>query len=220
MATDLHSIKSQFSVWRGWYGRFLPKDRSARILDLGCGRGGMVHWLQSLGYASAEGIDISRESIQNGIDLGIRNIHHGDAVSFLKDKRECYDAILLVDVLGFLIKDEIPEILKAVAASLRTGGVVIARVSNAESPMTSKLRYEHSREETRFTEMNLKETLERSGFKNVGAYPVRPVIHGVVSFIRYCLWRVVEGGLKCYRLIEAGSPSGVFTQNMIVVGRR
>ncbi len=215
----LGDIKSQLPVWRGWYGRFLPKDKSARILDVGCGRGGMVYWLRNKGYSDAEGIDINREKIDEGTSLGITNIHHGDAVSFLKKKGDYYDRIFLIDVLDSLNKEEALNLLEEIFRSLKKNGSIIIRGANAESPV-GRLRYAHFGERVDLTEQSIKAALSRIGFRDLGAYPVRPVVHGIKSLIRHCLWRTIEIGLKLYRLIEVGSPSGIFTQNVIVVGGR
>lgn len=215
---DLNKVKSQFSTWRGQYERWLPREKSAKILDLGCGHGGMVYWLQSAGYVNTEGIDVNRESIDTGLNLGIKNLHHGDAVSFLRDKANSYDVVFLVDVLGFLMREEVLEVLRVAVGALKPGGRVVVRSANAESPMAGRILHGHLKEDAHFTENSLKEVLRKSGVKSVGAYPVRPVVHGIKSFIRYCFWLVIEVFLKFYRLVEAGTARGIFTQNMIVVG--
>ncbi len=216
---DIKDVKNQFPIWRGWYGKFLPKDKSARILDVGCGHGGVIFWLQNTGFANAEGVDINWGKIEMGLDMGVKNLHHGDALSFVRNKKDQYDKVFIIDVADFLSKEEIVNVLEAVFASLRKGGMVIMRSSNTESPV-GRLRYVHFGERVDFTEQSLKSTLAAAGFENVGAYPVRPVVHGVKSFVRHCLWRLIEFGLKFYRLVEVGNPSGIFTQNMIVVGKK
>ncbi|MEK7169279.1 MAG: class I SAM-dependent methyltransferase [Patescibacteria group bacterium] len=216
---NLKDIKNQFPVWHGWYGRFLPKDKSAIILDAGCGRGGMVNWLQNKGYSNTEGIDINREKIDEGTGLGVKNIHHGDALSFLKNKNDYYDRVFLVDVLDYLTKEETLNLLEEIFKSLKKDGIVVIRGVNAESPV-GRLRNAHFGERVDITEQSIKTALSGIGFREPGAYPVRPVVHGMKSFIRHCLWRIIEIGLKLYRLIETGSSAGIFTQNVIIVGRK
>jgi 2-polyprenyl-3-methyl-5-hydroxy-6-metoxy-1,4-benzoquinol methylase len=216
---DVRDIKRQFPIWRGWYGRFLPKDKSAKILDVGCGRGGMVYWLTEAGYANVEGIDINRDKIDEGLSLGIKNINHGDAVSFLKGKQDRYDGVFMIDVLDSLTKEEVTNLLEEVLKSLKKGGKVVVRDSNFESP-AGRLRQSDFGGKIEITEQALKNVLEKLGFKEVGAYPVRPVVHGIKSLVRYCLWRIIEAILKVYRLIEVGSPAGIFTQNIIAVGKK
>ena len=61
----------------------MPEDKKAKIIDLGCGNGGFVYWLQQIGYQNAEGIDISAEQIETGQKLGIKNIKQADIKEFL-----------------------------------------------------------------------------------------------------------------------------------------
>ena len=47
---SLEDIRNQFQAWSAYFGKILPLEREARILDIGCGDGGLVYWLQSAGY--------------------------------------------------------------------------------------------------------------------------------------------------------------------------
>lgn len=217
---NLKEIKKQFPVWKRQYGRFLPKDKSAKILDVGCGNGSIVYWLQGRGYEFAEGIDINREKIDATVNLGIKNLHHGDALSFLRDKNDYYDAVFFLDVIPFLNQEEVRELMGKIHESLKNGGVFIIKSANSESPMAGNLEYGRLGKQIHITEKNLKDLLSSIGFKKVGAYPLRPVVHGIPSFIRYCLWFVIEAFLKFYRLVETGTKKGIFTQSMIVVAKK
>ncbi len=53
----IDGIERQFPVWKWHYGRFLPQDKSANILDTGCGSGGFLYFLRSLGCVNSTGID-------------------------------------------------------------------------------------------------------------------------------------------------------------------
>ncbi|KKK97832.1 hypothetical protein LCGC14_2648830, partial [marine sediment metagenome] len=71
-----------------------------------------------------------------------------------------------------------------------------------------------------FTSQSISQLLRVAGFTKVSAFPQRPVVHGVISFLRYILWRLFELVFHLYLLIETGSPRGIFTQNIIAVGRK
>ncbi len=217
---DLKSVKKQFPVWRRQYGKFLPKDKSAKILDVGCGNGSIVYWLQNRGCEFAEGIDINREKIDAAVNLGVKNLHHGDAMSFLRDKNGHYDVIFFLDVIPYLNQEEVRELMTKIYESLKSGGVFIVKSANSESPMAGNLEYGRFGKQLHVTETNLKNMLGVIGFKKVGAYPLRPVVHGVLSFVRFCLWFVIEAFLKFYRLVETGAKKGIFTQSMIVAARK
>ena len=53
----LATLKDRAVVWGKTFGRFLPENKDARIIDLGCGYGSIVWWLQQAGFGDVEGID-------------------------------------------------------------------------------------------------------------------------------------------------------------------
>lgn len=214
---SLEDIKKQFPVWQKYFGRFLPGNKTAKIVDVGCGNGGFVWWLQQVGYQNAEGIDISAEQIEAGQKLGIKNIHQADIKNSLITK---YDAIFMRDVIEHFSKEEILDILETVFKSLKDNGIVIIQTPNAESPFSGRFRYYDFTHEISFTESSIRQILLVFGFKNIEIYSQRPVIHGLKSFIRYILWKCVENCLRFYLLIETGSGKGIFTQNLIVVAKK
>jgi hypothetical protein len=40
---------------------------------------------------------------------------------------------------------------------------------------------------------------------------------GIVATIRYLLWSLKVAQLKFWKMVETGSPKGIFTQNIIAV---
>ena len=61
-------------------------DDNDVVLDLGCGNGGFVYWLQHMGYKNSYGIDISPEQVEFANRLGIKNIIHAELFEFLRYK--------------------------------------------------------------------------------------------------------------------------------------
>ncbi|MBK8637485.1 MAG: class I SAM-dependent methyltransferase [Chromatiaceae bacterium] len=48
----------------GCFKACLPTDRSAAILDVGCGHGNFLFMLEQLGYRNLEGVDMSSEQLE------------------------------------------------------------------------------------------------------------------------------------------------------------
>lgn len=219
--TDLKRIKNQFSSWQGAFGKFLPQEKDSQIVDLGCGNGSFVLWLQESGYRNAQGVDVSPEQIKEGERLGIKNIKVADLRDFLKNRKKYFDASFLRDVLGHLeSKDEVMKVLELCRQSLRDNGIIIVKTPNAESPMTGRLRYGDFTHDISFTGQSLRQALLIAGFKDVCIYGMPPVVHGAKSAARYLFWKIIELGLKFYRLVEAGSGEGIFTQNIVAVAKK
>ena len=38
---SLEDIRNQFQAWSAYFGRFLPEEKTTKILDVGCGDGGV-----------------------------------------------------------------------------------------------------------------------------------------------------------------------------------
>jgi len=53
-------------------------DRSARILDLGCGHGAFIYFLREAGYTDVVGVDKSPEQVAEAKRLGIDGVHEAD----------------------------------------------------------------------------------------------------------------------------------------------
>jgi 2-polyprenyl-3-methyl-5-hydroxy-6-metoxy-1,4-benzoquinol methylase len=216
----IEGIKKQFPVWERYFGRFLPDNRNARILDIGCGNGGFVYFLQSSGYKNSQGIDISREQVEESQRLGIPNIECVDLSEFLRGKERVYDIIIARDIIEHFKKEEIIAVLTLVFNSLKEGGVLVIQTPNAESPFGSRYRYWDFTHEIAFTRSSLNQVLRAVGFNDTAFYPAGPVPKGFKSAVRFLLWKGIEAMLRFYMLVETGTKEGIFTQNIIAIGKK
>ncbi len=217
---SIKKIEKQFGVCKRYFERFLPKDKKARILDVGCGNGGFVYWLQKHGYSNAEGADISEEQVELSKKLGVENIHLSDITDFLRNKEHIYDLIFARDLLEHFTKDELLDIIELIYKSLNTGGIFVAQTINAENLLWGRLRHGDFTHELAFTKDSIRQLLKVCGFTNIKVCPQRPVIRGLKSLIRYLLWMLFEIMLRIFLTIEIGMPKGIFTQNIIVYAKK
>lgn len=120
---------------------YLPKDKNAKIMDLGCGCGLMLGYLSRLGYRNLTGIDILPEMIEDArgrldpstelVCQDIRDYH----------TEEKYDLVLMFDILEHFETSDGSEILKIVRNLLKPEGAVIIRVPHAATVLASSIRY-------------------------------------------------------------------------------
>ncbi len=217
---SIEKIKSQFPVWKSYFSTLLFRDKKAKILDIGCGNGSFLFWLKSMGFKNFEGVDISQEQINLGKKIGIENIFCVDFRDYLKGKNNSYDLIFTRDLLEHFEKGEVVEILELIFSSLAPNGKFIIQTVNAENLLWGRLRHSDFTHDFAFTESSIKQALFVCGFENINVYPQRPVSHGLISFFRSVLWRIIELFLKFYLLIEVGSAKGIFTQNIIIFAKK
>lgn len=216
----LDDIKGQFPVWKRYFGKFLSDDKSAEILDVGCGNGGFIFFLKEYGYENSSGIDISKEQVELAEKLGISGVKHADAISFIRDENKEKDVIFARDVIEHFSKETIPELLTLIFNSLKPGGVLIIKTPNAGGPFGSRYRYYDFTHNIAFTRESLNQVLRAAGFKEISFYPAGPVPKGIKSTARFILWKMIEAILRFYMLVEVGASEGIFTQNIIAVARK
>lgn len=217
---NIGAIERQFPVWKKYYGRFLPPGRAADIIDLGCGDGGFVHFLKSMGFENSIGIDISRERVEAALKLGIKGVMHADLREFLSGKQRAYDAVFARDVIEHFAKEEVIEVFEAVRDALKPDGLFVIQTPNGESPLSGRLRYGDFTHEVIFTRTSLNQTLRAAGFGETGFYPAGPVPKGIKSAVRYVLWKAIEALLRFYNAVEMGGFSGIYTQNLIAAAKK
>jgi SAM-dependent methyltransferase len=197
--------------------RHLPDDRSLRIADLACGHGALVFCLRALGYVHVEGIDVSPEQVALAHRRGLREVHAGDMMEFLRGKDGVYDVIFLMDILEHLDKQAVMDLLEGAARALTRRGRLIVHVPNAEGMFGMRIRYGDFTHQTCFTPRSIRQVLLASGFRDVAAYEERPLVHGVKSLIRRMLWSSLVFRDRLLLLAETGTWGHILSQNMLVV---
>src|ERR1700704_3229618 len=87
--------------------KHVPRERSTAILDLGCGFGALLYWLQKAGYTNLEGMDRSAEQVQGAHSLGLDFVQQGDITQHLAARASAScDVIFAFDVLEHFSKEE------------------------------------------------------------------------------------------------------------------
>ena len=152
------------------YGRFIEKLPRGAALDMGCGMGFTMKYLESKGFQPVYGFDSDEEQISTSKknNLKVFQADHIDQV---------FDQIpeKLVLVTAFDILEHMPplvalENLKKIYAALAPGGMLICTVPNANSALAERWRYGDFTHYTSFTEHSLDFLLYNAGFQNITIY--------------------------------------------------
>lgn len=151
-----------------YFKLFFPKDRSTKILDIGCGFGQLLLKLKERGYVNSKGIDISKESCECCKSQGLNVEKIKDIVSYCKRTKEKYDLILMSHVLEHIEKEEIIKTLTAIRKYLLTKkGRFCVVVPNAQSNTGCYWFFEDFTHKTLFTSGSLFYVLSAAGFKKI-----------------------------------------------------
>lgn len=219
MGLKLSEIRRQYPVWEKYFGDFMPQNKEAFILDVGCGNGEFLFWLKEKKYSNYTGIDISKEQIDRAKELGV-NATLGDLNSFFKNKKNVFDCIIARDVIEHLDKNELLSFLDNCFSSLKQNGSLIIQAPNAGGPFGARSRYMDFTHYQSFTENSLNQALLLANFKKNTFRSTGPVVHGFMSLIRFLIWKLIAAGIHIYLLSETGAMGGVITQNLIAVARK
>jgi len=96
-------------------------ERTAKILDLGCGEGRTLKALKKQGFLNLEGIDSNEEAIKKSKKyLDVKNI---DVLEFNTTKK--YDIILAMGLFSLLQKNEQKRLIGKIESLLSKNGAVI-----------------------------------------------------------------------------------------------
>lgn len=147
------------------FGPLMPEDRSARVLELGCGAGALLLALKELGFEHVHGVDISPEQVRLCRERGLADVECGGAVDHLRGSTSRWDAIVMSDVLEHLSKDEALSLLEACRDRLADGGIAVVKVPNLSNPLNLRTRYVDLTHEIGLTKESLAQLLRVSGLE-------------------------------------------------------
>lgn len=216
-AGSLLDFKNRVFIYNREMGQFLPDSKSAKILDIGCGNGSIVWWLQQQGYTESGGIDISPEQIQIGQDLGVKNIVCEDLFAFLEKNTAQYEIIIARDVLEHFAKSDVVRILQSCQSALSANGKLIVHVPNGESPFFGRVRYGDYTHELAFTRNSIMQIGQQYGFAQVDVYQTFSRGLGVLEVIRQLMWWGTQLLYKILLYSETGRVPYIVSQNLVAV---
>ena len=199
----------------------LPQDRRVRILDVGCGQGMLVRFLQRNGYADIAGIDLSTDQVALARELGTPNVHHADLFD-VADERPCaYDVVLALDVVEHFDRADVQSAFDALARLLRPSGTLILRTPNGCSPYSGRHQFSDLTHGVIYTDRSLEQVAAVTGFRDVRIFPVRPAGYGTLQRLRRALWSVIEVLMILPIVVETGElRQHVVTQNLVCTAKR
>jgi SAM-dependent methyltransferase len=203
-----------------WDHKYLPLlddlERSAPVLDIGCGAGELLAYLERRGFSHARGIDISAEQIALARERGV-NAEIADAFEFLEQNQNQnqFAAILAVDVLEHFARDELVRLAPLLHAALAPGGRVVVQTANGAGLFPRQVIYGDLTHMTIFTPESLAQLLRPVGFGEFGFYETGPIPIRVRGKIDVALWAGLKAVANAVRSVEAGKRQAIWTENFI-----
>jgi 2-polyprenyl-3-methyl-5-hydroxy-6-metoxy-1,4-benzoquinol methylase len=219
---ELHGWRNYELTAKGygeWYYDCLPEEKNVKILDIGCGDGKFLFFLQQKGYRQIEGLELCRRQAEEASKNVNCYIHVVDnTIKFLQSHLSAYQMITMNDVLEHIPKNETLIFLKAVYNAIVPGGSVVINVPQVAGVTSLFCRYNDFTHETIFTAMSLKQVLFSTGFYNVRLIKQRWPLKVTPRHLSYRVVRLIWYGLLrlIYTIESPGEKNPVSFQPRLV----
>lgn len=200
---------------RGW----LPKNMDSQIIDLGCGKGYLLKAFADLGYSRAIGVDLSESQLLVAKELGV-SVSHGDIFNSLAVGTFRFDLIIAIDLFEHLPPENWEHFLKLAYDSMHSGGRIVIQTPNPDSPFAAGILYGDPTHTRLVSPGLLERLLLDAGYKDVELRPCGPVPVGTIRILRWCVWKILEYGLKFISLAEGFVMPKVVTRVFIASGTK
>jgi SAM-dependent methyltransferase len=181
------------------YRRFLPKDLRAPILDIGCGQGEFVRFLDQAGYERLTAVDRDdrlRAALQDlpRVTARVAEVGAGN----LPRQRGGWALIIAKQMIYYFGRDEAPAFVQALAEALAADGRLVVEIFNGALLSSPFMEAKDPGIRTSYSELGLKRLLEQNGLiveRLAGADLPHRGFKGFVYAMAQALW------FRLYRLL-------------------
>lgn len=209
--------------WKYYDYKYLPMLKQypsdSRILEIGCGRGFMLEYLNNKGYKVTEGIDISEEQIEIAKSKNL-NVNVADVFSFLSTSKQDYDIIIAIDIVEHFSKNELLNLFELIYKALKSKGMLILHTPNGQAIFAGKLIHGDLTHMTILTPNSLTQILKLFGFNEISFFEKGPVNKNLVGCLRLFIWNIIKFKYNIFLLAESGKKERILTQNFICTAKK
>jgi 2-polyprenyl-3-methyl-5-hydroxy-6-metoxy-1,4-benzoquinol methylase len=194
----------------------LPQNYNAKIIEIGCGHGNLLHYLKEKKFTQILGCDLSSEQVAIAKKNGHEVIQQ-DAMLML-EKQENIDVLIAVDVLEHCTKDEAVSLLQKAKEKLSPSGKLIFRIPNAEALIGTAYLFGDVTHELFLNSASANQLFLSCGFNNVAILPGFCAAKGWKRWIQLPLQKYFFFVKKLQYLASGtGSKGKIFTPNLVIV---
>lgn len=202
------------TMYRLMYGRFMPENKDAAIIDIGCGPGQFLKFCLNMGYSNVCGIDLSEGQVGYARNNVTKNVILGDGMELLSKSSNSFDLVVANDLIEHLPKDKGIQFTGLVKQSLKTGGRILMKTGNMAAFGGLVMWCNGLDHECGYTEKSLRNLVAMWDFQKVEIIPY----YGP-SLVAKAGLHIAHSGLRLlYKYLYAGDYPKIYTKVIAVTG--
>lgn len=216
-------MKREFLEFDINYAHYLPKEKDAKILDIGCGNGQFLAYLKLKGFTEMCGVETDLKKVEfckNDLSFNVSHICELD--QFLTDFKGFFDLVVLMEVIYYFPDEKLFPYLKAIYEALKDNGVIIVQVFNGANFTGAFYKIKDPDINRTYYEGSLKKCLEETEFKVISLRARKCKIDSAGRFLWFCLQNMWFLVLKIIYILErgiSGNPS-IFSKSISCVAKK
>jgi len=187
------------------------------VLEIGFGDGGFLAYARSQEW-NITGTESNKKLVEIARQEGFNAIH-SDEFDELED--QCFDLVVAFDVLEHVKQEDLGRLLSSIHKKLTSGGALIARFPNGDSPFGLALQHGDITHVTVIGSGKVDYLANKCGFKvECMGGEVEPILgDGVLHFLRMIIVIPVKACLEFITrlLFYPNAKIAFFSSNMVVV---
>ena len=217
---DANALQFRFEKLSQWYGgrlrKFLPDSKKAKCLDVPCGYGNFLYFLELNGYLNIVGIDSDEKQIALAKLINLP-AEFGDAFEVLSAKDKSYDLISSLDFIEHLNKDDVLMFLRMCYERLNIGGRLILRAPCADGPFGSHDAWNDITHKWGLTSNVLRTLLEMKGFSDIKILDERPQPTDLLNSIRWLIFLPTKAIADVICMGLGMRPPAIWSRSMFAI---
>lgn len=222
--TSMKKGDKKYHIYENYYRKnilkFLPPQKKARVVDLGCGQGEFLYFLKKNGYNNILGIDLIEKNVQICKSRGLKAKKY-DLQKYVNNVKNKSDVFILSNVLEHFTKEEIIEILKGLYKRLNNGGSIFIIIPNCNNiyglaTFFSDITHKSALIEKSFDDLLSYTRFKKYYFYNLIVYPNIFLLDYIIKIYSNFVFQF----RKLNNLLNGQKPYKVQSKNMMVAIRK
>jgi SAM-dependent methyltransferase len=194
---------------------FNEVKKNELIVDLACGFGEMVYYLENKEFTNIIGIEISQELVELSKQLGVKNVFEGDIFDYLKTVQdESIKVVIMKDIIEHIEINDLGELMKLIKKKLCKNGFVIGHAPNGSGIFGMLIKYNDLTHKTAYTQKSLEQLGRICGYKNITVYEDKPLTKGIKGIFRKLAWVLFTAPFRLLYYVESGKKGIILSQNI------